>query len=68
MKKTNEITLKISEEDAAVAYLYMPTEHLSDKKIFKTIDIFELVDNYQGIPIYLDFNKNNELIGIEISG
>lgn len=68
MKELNKINLKLSEDDSSVGYVSMPTENLKDKNVFKTIDICDLVDNYQGIPVYLDFNKNNELIGIEIVG
>jgi hypothetical protein len=68
MEKSNEINVKISKDDPSVGYVNMPLDNLSDKEIAKTIDIFDLVDNYQSIPVYLDFNKNNELIGIEISG
>ncbi len=68
MNENNKIIVKISDEDTSVGYVYMPVKENIDKKIFKTIDIAELINNYKGIPIYLDFNKDNELIGIEISG
>lgn len=68
MHNTNKIIVKISEDDESVGYIYMPLEKDIVKTIFKTIDISELIKNYNGIPVYLDFNKNNELVGIEISG
>jgi hypothetical protein len=68
MKESNKINVKISKDDLAVGYVKMPLDNLSDKTITKTIDLCDLVDNYQGIPVYLDFNKKNELVGIEICG
>ena len=68
MNKINKITVKISEDDSSVGYIHMPLEAHTDKTFFRTIDISEVIENYKGIPVYFDFNENNELIGIEISG
>ncbi|QMV15552.1 DUF2283 domain-containing protein [Vibrio spartinae] len=63
------IQLKVSADDDEVAYLYLP-EH--PKKVVpgivkKQVRLSEIVKNYNGPDIYLDFNENNELIGIEIT-
>jgi hypothetical protein len=67
---SKKIILKISEDDDLVAYLFLPKH---PKKIIsgivkKSISISELIQNYKGIPINLDFDENDELIGIEIAG
>jgi hypothetical protein len=67
---SQKIILKVSKEDDLVAYLYLPKH---PKKIIygivkKSISISELIENYKGIPINLDFDEDNELIGIEILG
>ncbi|MGB0871138.1 MAG: hypothetical protein ACPG6V_05580 [Flavobacteriales bacterium] len=64
----NEIKVKISEDDKTVGYIKMPINSNVDKRIHKTIEIHELVDDYKGVTVYFDFNENNELLGIEISG
>lgn len=68
MKENQKIVVKISPDDESVGYIFMPLKGNEDKKIHRTIDISELIENYNGIPIYFDLNANNELIGIEISG
>ncbi len=67
---SHKIVLKVSKDDHLVAYLYLPKH---PKKaisgiVKKSISISELIKNYKGIPINLDFDKDNELIGIEIVG
>lgn len=63
-----KIALKVSNDDELVAYLYLPKH--PKKTIFgtvkKSISILELIEDYKGFPITLDFDENNELIGIEI--
>jgi hypothetical protein len=67
---SKKIILKVSKDDELVAYLYLPKH--PKKTTFgivkKSISIFEVVENYKGIPINLDFDEDNELIGIEIVG
>jgi len=68
-QKTNNIRLKISESDSAVGYVYLEnTEDRQERKVSKTIALKDVVQGYDGIPVYLDFNKNGDLIGIEIVG
>ena len=68
--KKDKIKLKISKDDDVVGYLYLPKH---PKKIVhgivkKTIPLADIISDYKGIPIYLDFDEENELIGIEICG
>lgn len=68
MKKSSTIKLKISKGDPKVGYIYLPIEPSQDQQHARTIALSDLIENYQGIPVYLDFNKDNELLGIEIVG
>jgi Protein of unknown function (DUF2283) len=62
--------LKVSKEDATVGYLYLPNH--AGKGVSgvskKQIHLHELIENYKGADVILDFNKDDELIGIEILG
>ncbi len=67
---SKKIILKLSKDDEMVGYLYLPKH---PKKtvvgiVKKNISINELIKDYKGIPIYFDFDEDNELIGIEIVG
>ena len=60
------IRVRISKNDPAVGYIYLPNHPKpSPGCVDNTISITEVIPNYKGVPIYLDF-KNGELIGIEI--
>lgn len=67
---TKKIVLKLSKGDDMVGYLYLPAhpKTLVPGIVKKTISISDLIEDYKSIPIYLDFNEKNELIGIEIVG
>jgi len=64
------ISLKISEDDPEVAYLYLPAH--PGKEIFgvvkKQVRALDLIPNYKGPDVYLDFDGEGVLIGIEILG
>jgi len=65
-----KIILKVSEGDKGVAYLYLP-DH--PKKLVsglskKQISLDSLIDGYKGPAVYLDFNSDDVLVGIEIVG
>lgn len=67
--ENNKITLKISEDDNQVGYIYLPKHSRKEKGIVKkSISIDQLISDYKGIPLIFDFDKDNELIGIEILG
>ncbi|SEW27877.1 hypothetical protein SAMN05421841_1981 [Chryseobacterium wanjuense] len=64
----NKIIVKISEDDESVGYVYLPNELDEEKKkVKKTINLSDVID-YEGVPIYLDFNEDGVLLGIEIVG
>ncbi|MDR6370411.1 transcriptional regulator of nitric oxide reductase [Chryseobacterium bernardetii] len=64
----NKIIVKISEDDESVGYVYLPNELDEEKKkVKKTIDLSDVID-YKGVTIYLDFNEDGILLGIEIVG
>ena len=63
------IQLNVSKDDDEMAYLYLPAH---PKKIIpgivkKQIRLSNVVENYKGPDIYLDFNEESELIGIEVA-
>jgi len=66
----NKISLSISKDDDQVGYLYLPKHPRTSTSgiVKKTIFITELIKGYKGIPINFDFDKDGELIGIEIVG
>lgn len=68
--KEEKIRLKISADDKNVGYVYLPKhpKELVHGIVKETIPLDRLIDNYNSIPIYLDFDKDGELIGIEILG
>ncbi len=68
--KNNEIVLKMSKEDSSVGYLFLPKhpKEIIPGVVKNTIPIESLIEGYKGIPLNLDFNEDNELIGIEIVG
>lgn len=66
----DKIILKVSDDDKNVGYLYLP-DH--PKKLVvgltkKQIHLRDLIDQYKGPDILLDFNVDNVLVGIEIIG
>lgn len=67
---SKKIVLKVSKDDDLVAYLYLPKHPKKTilGSVKRSVSIFELIENYKGIPVNLDFNEDNELIGIEILG
>lgn len=67
-KIINSVKLEISDDNQGVGYLYLPGHpKLTIPGLVKrTVSISKLLENYNGVPLYLDFDKNNKLIGIEI--
>ncbi|MCG8417975.1 MAG: DUF2283 domain-containing protein [Proteobacteria bacterium] len=70
-----KIELKVCEntddddsDDELVAYLRLPGHPGPGAAgcVAKTIRLFELIGEYSGPEINLDFDENNQLIGIEI--
>ena len=68
MNNPKKIVLKVSKGDEGVAYLYLPKHQkkLTSGIVDKTIPITDLIENYKGVSLYFDFDKDGEIIGIEI--
>ncbi|MGH1335995.1 MAG: hypothetical protein ACRBFS_07685 [Aureispira sp.] len=66
--KTNVIHFKRSEGNPKVGYVQLPLDEIEDRTVATMVDLADLIEGYQGVPVYLDFNKNKELLGIEIVG
>jgi len=62
------IQLKVSDDDPDVAYLYLPDhpKEIIPGLVKKQTRLIDLIDDYKGPDIYLDFNKDGTLVGIEI--
>jgi hypothetical protein len=65
MRKETHTSHEIQIEDGDVAYIRMP-HSTQDKKVVKSITLRELMREYKGCDIVLDFSENDELLGIEI--
>lgn len=65
-----EIVLKTNNEDPGTGYIYLNgyPEKQAPHEVHKTVSLAELIKDYNSIPVYLDFDQNGALIGIEISG
>jgi len=62
------IRLKVSRGDPDVAYLYLPDhpKKLVSGIVNKSVRLLEILPDYKGPDIYMDFNEEDVLIGIEI--
>ncbi len=60
--------LKVSEDDDEVAYLRLPNHPGAGQPgvVASQKNLADLIDNYKGADVYLDFDKSGVLIGIEI--
>jgi uncharacterized protein YuzE len=63
-----QFKLEISEDDADVAYLYLPSHPGKGTPgvVSKQICLSDEVEGYKGPEIYLDFDENGMLIGMEM--
>jgi hypothetical protein len=63
------IQLKVSEDDDEMAYLFLPNhpKQVIPGIVKKQVRLSELIDGYKGPDIYLDFNEDGIMIGIEIT-
>ena len=62
-----KIELRIGRGDSDVAYVSLPDHRSKDNHgiVKKTVRLRDLMD-HKGPDLYLDFDKENRLIGIEI--
>jgi len=66
--RKKEILLKLSKSNPKIGYIYLanhPGPGIAGACV-KRMALAELIDKYIGPPVYLDFDKKGELIGIEI--
>ena len=63
-----KIELKVSNDDQDVAYLSLPRHPGSTgrKVVEKQLAVRDIISNYKGPSVYLDFDSGGHLIGIEI--
>ena len=68
MKTIKNIELKVSSDDEDVAYLYLPGHPRKAEAgvVQKQVDLRKVISQYSGPDVYLDFNNEGKLIGIEI--
>jgi hypothetical protein len=64
-----EITLKVSSDDPKVAYLYLPNHPKIAKSglVKKQLRLADLIDDYKGPDIYLDFDTEGSIVGMDIT-
>mgnify|MGYP000072151894 CR=1 FL=1 len=67
-KRTGTFELRVSEDDANVAYLRLPTTPEGGWKASKCVRLFNLIGKYEGPDVNLDFDEDGVLVGIEIVG
>ena len=62
------IQLNVSEDDSDVAYLMLPGHPGKGTPgiVAKQISLADKIEGYKGPDVYLDFDKEGQLIGIEI--
>ncbi|AUX27728.1 uncharacterized protein SOCEGT47_083260 [Sorangium cellulosum] len=59
--------LRVSEDDADVAYLRLPSHPgTSPCKMSKSVRLRDLIGNYEGPDVVLDFDLRGVLVGIEV--
>ena len=65
-----KIELKISGGDRNVAYISLPNHPGKGAPgvVVKQLRLIDLCADYKGPDVYLDFDKSNHLVGIEIAG
>lgn len=62
-------SLVLSEDDPEVAYLYLRmNKHKDFVNLGKSIRLFDLVGEYGGPDVVLDFDAEGVLVGIELVG
>lgn len=65
-----KISLKVSSDDEQVGYVYLP-DHPKKQipgLVKRQIELADLIKDYKGPDVNLDFNSEGVLIGIEIIG
>ena len=64
-----KFNLEVSEDDDEVAYLKLPGHPGAVPGVVKkTVCLRDLLTDYEGPDLNFDFDRNNNLIGVEILG
>lgn len=58
--------LRISESDSLVGYLELDAYSGMPGSVKKTVRLRDLIEGYSGADVYLDFDANEVLLGVEI--
>ena len=68
MTRKKKIRVKLTGEESDTAYIALPgyPEQAEYGAVSKTICLDEVLDDFKGPRVHLDFNQNGVLIGIEI--
>ncbi|MCE2593851.1 DUF2283 domain-containing protein [Motilimonas cestriensis] len=63
-----KMNFEVSKYDSEIAYLSFPAHPGKGKKgiVMKQKELSSLIEGYKGPEVYLDFDENGELIGMEI--
>ena len=61
-----KIELTVSEGDPDVAYLTLPKYTGGHGSVSRTVSVRGLMDEYKGPDLYLDFDHDGYLVGVEI--
>jgi hypothetical protein len=63
-----KLEFNVSSQDANVGYLSLPDHPGSPAVgvVVKQLRLLDLCGKYEGPDIYLDFDKDNRLLGIEV--
>ncbi|TWU14016.1 hypothetical protein CA54_28580 [Symmachiella macrocystis] len=60
------IKFSSGQDEARSAYVTLPDNLETPGSVSKTIGLHEIIDDYQGPLVYLDFDGDKRLVGIEI--
>lgn len=63
---SEETILHVTMGKECVLYIKKTSASNANLEVKKQISIFDLMENYKGPSIYLDFNSDDEFIGLEI--
>lgn len=61
-------SLRVSEDDPEVAYLRLPGHPGDTVRVSKSVRLFDVLGQYVGPDVVLDFDANGVLVGIEVVG
>ncbi|NOK18872.1 DUF2283 domain-containing protein [Corallococcus carmarthensis] len=66
-KRSGGFELRVSADDEeGVAYLRLPTHPGKGGKVSKSIRLVDVIGQYKGPDVVLDFDQDEVLVGIEI--